>query len=165
MQSASGNPAEMAGTLEKLIGSWHQSPDNFSDATKAWMSENNISDYYDTFSWGTNKAWIDFADYRVIDSVAEKTGVGIISWHTGFKHLRFREAGSEGGFVDGMLEIVDDNTFIRHFEFFAPDGEVSYYSDTWAFDPQNPECFTWQSTAYEGGEAKDYPDRKFCKAN
>ena len=95
----------------------------------------------------------------------EKTGTGMLSWHTGFKHLRFREAGSRGGFVDGMLEIKDDNTFVRHFEFFAPDGKVSYQSDTWTFDPLDPACFSWQTTAYQDGEPKEYPARAFCKSD
>jgi hypothetical protein len=163
LKMSSGDPAELEGILEKLIGSWHQSPENFSDAAKAWMLENDISGFYDTFSWGTNKAWIDFGDFRISNGEPEKMGVGMISWHTGFKHLRFRESGARGGFVDGMIEIVDENTLIRHFEFFAPDGAVSYYTDTWTFDPTNTECFTWQSTAYENGEPDVGPARKFCK--
>ncbi len=165
LQSESGDAAEWVATLDKLIGTWHQSPDNFSEAGKAWMAENNISGFYDTFSWGTNKAWIDFGDFRIVNGVAEKTGVGMISWHTGFKHLRFRESGARGGFVDGVIEIVDENVFIRHFEFFAPDGAVSYYSDTWTFKPDDTECFTWQSTSYENGEPAIGPARTFCKSD
>lgn len=165
LRSASGDPATLNSILEKLIGTWHQSPDNFSEEGKAWMRENGITDFYDTFSWGTDKAWIDFGDYRVVNGVAKKTGTGMLSWHTGFKHLRFREAGSRGGFVDGMLEIKDDNTFIRHFEFFAPDGKVSYQSDIWTFDPMNPDCFSWQSTIYGDGEPTAYPARQFCKSD
>lgn len=165
LQVASGDPESLNATLEKLIGSWHQSPENFNDETKAWMLENKITDFYDTFSWGTNKAWIDFGDYRVVEGKPEQTGVGIISWHTGFKHLRFRESGARGGFVDGMLEIKDENTIVRHYEFFNPQGEVSYSSDTWTFNPEDLNCFTWQTTAHnENGSPTEYPGRKFCKA-
>ena len=163
MTMASGDPATINDHLQKLIGSWYQSPDNFSEAGKAWMKENGITDFYDTFSWGTNKAWVDFGDYRVANSEDEKTGVGIISWHTGFKHLRFRESGARGGLVEGMLEIKDENTIVRHYEFFRPDGTVSYHSDAWVFDPQNTQCFSWLSTDYKDGVAKERAARKFCK--
>lgn len=164
LKLASGDSELLEATLEKLIGSWHQSPDNFNDEAKAWMLENKVTDFYDTFSWGTNKAWIDFGDYRVVEGQEKKTGVGIISWHTGFNHLRFRESGASGGFVDGMLEIKDENTIVRHYEFFNPQGEVSYSSDTWVFDPEDLSCFIWQSTAYgTDGKPTEYPGRKFCK--
>ncbi|HNP62414.1 MAG TPA: hypothetical protein PKH39_00685 [Woeseiaceae bacterium] len=163
MRMDSGDPETVSLTFEKLIGTWHQSPDNFSEAGKAWMLENKISGFYDSFSWGTNKAWIDFGDFRIVDGEPEKTGVGMISWHTGFKHMRFRESGARGGLVEGMIEIRDDNTFVRHYEFFSPDGRVSYHSDTWSFDPENPTCFSWQSTAWEDGGPKHHPARLFCK--
>ncbi len=160
---ASGDLAKLGDVMEKLIGEWHSMPENYNEEDKVWMSKNKISDYYDTFSWGTNKAWIDFGDYRVVDGKVEKTGVGMISWHSGFKHLRFRESGARGGLVDGMIEIKDENTFVRHYEFFSPKGQVSYSSDTWTFDPATPNCFIWQSTGYKGVEAVTYPGRKYCK--
>ncbi|MFK7888744.1 MAG: hypothetical protein AB8G16_17945 [Gammaproteobacteria bacterium] len=163
LKTPSGDPATIATSLEKLIGTWHQSPDNFSDAAKAWMKENHISDFYDTFARGTDKAWIDFGDYRVVNGEPRKTGVGMISWHAGWKHLRFRESGARGGYVDGMLEVVDDQTFVRHFEFFAPDGSVSYRSDTWSFSPDDTSCFTWQTTVYEDKVPKPQAPRVFCK--
>ncbi len=163
MRMASGDRETTSSTFEKLIGTWHQSPDNFSEAGKAWMAENNITGFYDSFSWGTNKAWIDFGDFRIVDGKPEKTGVGMISWHTGFQHMRFRESGARGGLVEGMIEVRDENTFVRHYEFFAPDGRVSYHSDTWSFDPENTKCFSWQSTAWEDGKPKHHPAKRFCR--
>jgi len=163
LKLASGDQATLDTILEKLIGSWHSAAENYDEEDLAWMKENGISDFYDTFTWGTNKAWIDFGDYRVKDGNAEKTGVGMISWHTGFQHMRFRESGARGGLVDGMIEIKDEHTFIRHYEFFTPKGEVKYRSDSWTFDPTNLNCFIWQTTTYKGNEPTTYPGRKYCK--
>jgi len=77
--------------------------------------------------------------------------------------MRFRESGARGGLVDGMIEIKDENTFIRHYEFFTPKGEVKYRSDSWTFDPANLNCFIWQTTTYKGNEPTTYPGRKYCK--
>ena len=163
LDMASGDLKTLGATMEKLMGSWYSSPKNFNEEAKAWMAENNITDYYDTFSWGTNKAWIDFGDYRTVAGKPEKTGVGVISWHTGFKHLRFRESGARGGLVDGMIEIKDQNTFVRHYEFFTPKGDVKYRSDSWTFNPENPNCFMWQTTTYKGVEPTTHPAREYCK--
>ena len=160
---ASGDLSKLGIILEKLMGEWHQSPSNFNEGTKKWMAENNITGFYDTFSWGTDKGWISFGDYQIKDGKPRQTGTGMISWHSGYKHLRFRETGARGGFVDGMIEIVDENTFIRHYQFHAPDSTMSYRSDTWAFNPANPNCFIWQSTAYKDGAPQAFPGREFCK--
>ena len=160
---ASGDLSKLGVVLEKLMGEWHQSPSNFNEGTQKWMAENNITGFYDTFSWGTDKGWINFGDYQIKDGKPRKTGTGMISWHSGYNHLRFRETGARGGFVDGMIEIVDDNTFIRHYQFHAPDSTMSYRSDTWAFNPANPNCFIWQTTGYKDGAPQAYPGREFCK--
>ena len=96
LKLASGDQATLDTTLEKLIGSWYSAAENYDEENLAWMKENGISDFYDTFTWGTNKAWIDFGNYRVKDGNSENTGVGMISWHTGFQHMRLRESGARG---------------------------------------------------------------------
>ncbi|MGV6819828.1 MAG: hypothetical protein ACWA5T_04945 [Parvularcula sp.] len=163
MSMASGDKATINDVMEKLIGEWHQSPENFGERAQEWMKENNVSGFYDTFSWGPNKAWINFGDFQIKDEKPVQTGIGMISWHPGFQHLRFRESGGRGGFVDGMIEIVDDNTFVRHYQFYNPDGEMSYYSDNWIFDPEMPNCFIWQSIGYKNGVAEPGQKRKFCR--
>lgn len=165
LSMASGDLKTLDTVMEKLIGEWHQDPQNFSEAGKAWMKKNNISGFYDTFSWGPNKAWMNFGDFQIKDGKPLQTGIGMISWHPGFQHLRFRESGGRGGFVDGMIEIIDDNTFVRHYAFFPPNTEKpEYYSDTWTFNPKTPNCFYWQSAGYENGVAKPGKKRKFCKS-
>lgn len=160
---ASGDFETIHDVMEKLIGEWHQSPENFSERAQEWMQENNVSGFYDTFSWGPNKAWINFGDFQIKNDQPVQTGIGMISWHPGYEHLRFRESGGRGGFVDGMIEIVDDNTFVRHYQFYKPNGEMSYYSDNWIFDPDNPNCFIWQSIGYENGIAQMGKKREFCR--
>lgn len=149
--------------LAALIGEWHPAPEGFGEDTKAWMSKNDISDYYVGFTWGTDKSWINFGDYRVVSDKIREHGKGIIAYHHGLHEIAFREQGSDSVSVDGTVEIIDPLTFKRHIKAYWPKGLVRNRMDLWAIDKNNPNCMDWTITFTKDGKEYPNPSSKWCK--
>ena len=148
--------------FEQLIGKWHPVPESLSDNYKKWKSENKIDDSWVEFQWGTDKRWIDFSDWRVLESGPRRQAAGIVAYDHSRHDISFREHGAREATVTGTLERQDAQTIVRDIAIISPTGSYRQI-DTWRWDANNPDCFTWSSTSLKGTKSSKGEPYRLCR--
>lgn len=150
--------------LEKLLGEWHPDRKTLSDNYLAYLEENNITDSYVTFNWGTNRKWMEFGDYRVEGGNLINSGFGFLGYNPIRREIAFREQGVEGAAVNGTVKVVSEIMFERWIEVDRADGTTRRRLDVWDFSQGDGDCFVWTTSFYLEDEIYESPSYEMCKS-
>ncbi len=111
--------------MEYLIGEWKTKNTNHKpgDATPAYFG-------YD-FTWGLNE---QLATNEIFGLAEDGTKIvywkTIAAWDYQLKRVLLYQFGASGTRGAGYEQVLNDTTRVVNLEFRAPNGEVSYYTDT-----------------------------------
>lgn len=155
-------PTDNLMAFARLIGDWYPDPERTPEAMRKWGEENGVTGVYTSFRWGTNQRWIEFGDHRRTDEWRQE-GAGLIAWDPGRQRVTYREHTESETSLEGVLVVVDDLTWERHYTVFRQNGDAQRWIDRWRWvDPDEP-CFEWTTIRVEGADRESWDPYWLCK--
>lgn len=155
-------PTDNLHALARLIGNWHPDPERMPEAMRRWAAENGVTGTYTSFEWGTGQRWIEFGDHRHTDDWRQE-GSGLIAWDPGRQRVTYREHTDSGTSLEGVVIVVDDLTFERHYTAFAQNGDAQRWIDRWRWDQADDPCFEWTTIRVDGSSRVPWEPYWVCR--
>ncbi|MGB5723058.1 MAG: hypothetical protein WBM39_01480 [Parasphingorhabdus sp.] len=151
--------------LEKygiLAGQWHPDPASLPEAEKKWRTENNVTDNWIEFSWGSDHQWMVFGDWQMKDGETKHSGAGLVAYDPSGHRVLFTEHGIRGASVLGTLSKPSENEIVRDIVVTRTDKSWRQI-DRWIWDGKDPQCFIWSATYITGDKHSEGTSKKWCR--
>lgn len=148
--------------FEMIEGEWHMDYEQLSEEARAAQTGRGVSGNHITFTYGTDRQWMEFGDFQTLNGSVRHTGSGLIAFSPRDQHVTFLEHGARGASVTGTLKKVSDRVFERSITVARTDRSWRQV-DRWEFDSDGT-CFTWTSRFARNGETSDGSPRRWCRA-
>lgn len=145
-----------------LIGKWHPNPASLSKGFKQWRKDNDISDNWIEFAWGSDHQWMLFGDWQRKAGKDRHTGAGLIAYDPAGLRIAFTEHGIRGAMVSGSLERVSPTEIIRDIVVSRTDRSWRQI-DRWVWSSDNKDCFDWMTTFINAEGRNESESNRWCR--
>ncbi len=145
-----------------LEGNWEMDPTGLSADIQSMREEQGISRNWVSFSFGTDRQWIEFGDWREQKGIFRKTGAGLIAFSPREQQVIFTEHGARGAAVHGTLKKADDGSFVRDISVSRTDTAWRQV-DRWVM-ADNGRCFSWTTEFFRNGEGLQDSTSRYCRS-
>lgn len=146
-----------------LEGEWVLDQANLTGEMREAQASQGILASGITFTYGTDRQWMAFDDWRELAGGRKATGIGLLAFSPREQQVIFTEHGARGAAVHGTLEKTGERTFLRSISVSRTD-TAWRQRDEWTFDADG-RCFEWQAAYSRNGEDRAGPATRYCRAD
>ncbi len=153
---------EILDEYQILTGRWYPDPATLPEAERKWRTENNVTDNWIEFSWGSDRQWMVFGDWQIKDGKTRHSGAGLVAYDPSGHRVLFTEHGIRGASVLGTLSKPKENEIVRDIVVTRTDKSWRQI-DRWTWDTEDANCFNWSATYITGDEQSVGVPKKWCR--